>query len=113
EISGRTAWADSYVLFVLFLRDRDIVMMGSGRYIDRLEQRDGEWKIAERRTVTEMRIETDGRGFFNAPGGYQAGVWGKGDLSYQRPLTLPGVETPSILTSSGEASVATIGNADL
>jgi len=100
EIGSDSAWAETYVLFALFLRDRDIVMLGSGRYIDRLDRRAGVWKIAERSTVTDVRIEADGSCFHLAPGGYKAGTWDRDDLSYQRPLRIPGLRLASASLST-------------
>ncbi len=90
ELSGNSAYCDTYVLFALFLKDREVLMFGSGRYIDRLEKRGGEWRIAERSTVTEARLEGDATCFRNAPGGYAAGTWDRDDLSYLRPLAHEG-----------------------
>ncbi|MGE5773762.1 MAG: nuclear transport factor 2 family protein [Hyphomicrobiales bacterium] len=91
EIDGDSAWAETYVLFALFLRERHVVMLGSGRYIDRLERRQGRWLIADRYTVTDARIEADGSCFDQAPGGYPAGTWDQSDPSYIRPLTVAGI----------------------
>lgn len=91
EVNGDEAWTETYVLFALFLRDRDIVMLGSGRYIDRLERREDRWRIADRATVTDIRLEADGSCFTGAPGGYLAGSWDRSDISYQRPLTVNGL----------------------
>jgi hypothetical protein len=107
EVQGDRAYADTYVLFVLFLRDRDIVMMGSGRYIDRMERRAGRWKIAERRTITELRLEADAQRLADAPGGYPVGTWDRSDVSYQRPLALPiGAQVPRSALA-GDASSKT------
>lgn len=89
EVQGDRAFADSYVIFVLLLRARDAVMMGSGRYIDRLERRAGSWKIAERRVIIDMRFEADAQSLANTPGGYPSGRWDRGDIAYVRPLVLP------------------------
>lgn len=88
EVKGDVALTDSYVLFALYLKDRDEVELGSGRYLDRLERRSGTWRIASRRTTIDMRITADARVFLSAPGGYVRGQWDRSDLSYQRPLEL-------------------------
>ncbi len=88
EVKGDVALTDSYVLFALYLKDRDEVELGSGRYLDRLERRAGAWRIASRRTTIDMRITADARVFLSAPGSYEKGKWDRGDLSYQRPLDL-------------------------
>lgn len=52
EIEGDTAHAETYVIFVAHNRD-DTIWCTGGRYIDRLERRDGEWKVAFRHTTQE------------------------------------------------------------
>jgi 3-phenylpropionate/cinnamic acid dioxygenase small subunit len=89
ELRGERAFADSYVIFVLYRREREIVMMGSGRYIDRLERRSGAWKIAERRVIIDMRFEAEAQPLGNTAGGYPTGTWDRTDLTYLRPLVLP------------------------
>jgi 3-phenylpropionate/cinnamic acid dioxygenase small subunit len=89
EIRGERAFADTYVIFVLYRRDCEVVMMGSGRYIDRLERRGGEWKISERRTIIDMRLEAPAQELASSPGGYPKGTWDRSDATYRRPLTLP------------------------
>jgi hypothetical protein len=88
ELQGDVASTDTYVLFALLLKDRDEVELGSGRYLDRLERRDGSWRIARRRTTIDMRMTADARVWFSAPGGYVTGKWDRTDLSYQRPVDL-------------------------
>src|SRR5215217_5471913 len=46
EIDGDTAHAESYVIVVLIGRDGRNAQFISGRYIDRLERRNGHWRIA-------------------------------------------------------------------
>src|ERR1700748_3253450 len=46
DIQGDVAHPESYVIFVLRSQDDKTVNVGGGRYIDRLEKRNGEWKIA-------------------------------------------------------------------
>jgi SnoaL-like domain len=52
KIDGDLATAETY--FIFFGRNRDETSrLSSGRYLDRLERRDGQWKIARRRTLIE------------------------------------------------------------
>ncbi len=63
----------------------------SGRYIDRLEKRDGEWKIALRRSTVELMFTADASGLQSQlfkDQGYPRGTRDQRDLSYLRPLTL-------------------------
>jgi hypothetical protein len=106
EVQGDRAFADSYVIFVLYLREREVVMMGSGRYVDRLERRSGSWKIAERRVIIDMRFEAEAQPLDNTPGGYPSGTWDRRDIAYLRlpsspPLTPPlsGPDAAGLLTS--------------
>jgi ketosteroid isomerase-like protein len=52
DLAGDTAHCESYYLFVARNRDESLVTAG-GRYIDRMERRDGEWRIAVRTNVIE------------------------------------------------------------
>jgi len=52
DIDGDTAHCETYYLFVGRNRDESMWMAG-GRYIDRMERRDGAWKIALRTNVIE------------------------------------------------------------
>lgn len=91
EIAGDTAHAESYVIVVLLGRDRHTAQFISGRYIDRLERREGEWRIALRRSTVEVMFVADASvlesPFFKEKG-YIRGTRGRADLSYQRPLSL-------------------------
>lgn len=62
--------------------------MAGGRYIDRLEKRDDEWRIAVRRLVLDYRYLADGSAFGDSDG-YPKGVQDRTDISYERPLELP------------------------
>ncbi|MEC9344079.1 MAG: nuclear transport factor 2 family protein [Pseudomonadota bacterium] len=81
EIDGDTAWTETYVAFVLYLSASDKVMFGSGRYVDRFEKRNGEWRIALRRTMTDSRFEGDSS-VFDQPDRTPRGRWDRSDISY-------------------------------
>lgn len=50
ELHGETAYTETY--FVQHsLRPDGVAYASPGRYIDRLERRDGEWRVAERKTM--------------------------------------------------------------
>ena len=59
EIDGDTAHAESYVLVALLNHDGVTARLINGRYIDRLEKRDGVWRIAVRRSTVEVMITGD------------------------------------------------------
>jgi hypothetical protein len=91
EIDGDTAHAESYVIVVLISSDGKTAQFISGRYLDRLERRDGEWRIAVRRSTVEAMFLGDARvlkaPFFKEKG-YLVGTRDRSDLSYERPLTV-------------------------
>jgi hypothetical protein len=102
EIDGDVAHADSYSIVVLLGTDGRTAQFVSGRYIDRLERRDGQWRIALRRSTVEVMLTADasvlGHSFFLKQG-YIHGTRDTGDLSYQRPLTLEGPGDPWVSPS--------------
>src|SRR3546814_17200589 len=57
EIDGDSAHSETYYLFVARNRDASLWMAG-GRYIDRLERSDGEWKIPLSPTMIEWGCMT-------------------------------------------------------
>ena len=88
ELDGAVAHTESYVVFVHRYKDGKTVHVGGGRYIDRLEKRDGEWRIAVRRLVMDYRYVADGAVFGDGDG-YPTGAQDRSDISYQRPLEVP------------------------
>lgn len=91
DIEGDVAHCESYVLVCLLNNDGKSARMISGRYIDKLERRDGVWKIALRRTTVDVLLAGDAS-VLQAPifksQGYTKAMRDKSDVSYQRPLTL-------------------------
>lgn len=53
ELNGDTAHAETYFMFTAMNRKGKPLTIGGGRYIDRLEKRDGEWRIAARVTLRD------------------------------------------------------------
>jgi hypothetical protein len=78
DIQGDTAYGESY-LAMHQLRDGDLIQ-GFGRFIDRFERRDGEWRISNRRVILEWA--TPGRGYDEAE--FAQGRRDKLDPSYER-----------------------------
>ncbi|WP_158168449.1 nuclear transport factor 2 family protein [Mycolicibacterium smegmatis] len=89
EINGDEAHAESYVMGAMRVKGGKIVSLMGGRYLDRLERRNGVWKIALRRCTIEWMISGDssvlGSG---AVQGFIKGTWDRTDPSYARPLHL-------------------------
>lgn len=90
DIQGDTAHTETYYLFVGRNRDESNWVAG-GRYIDRLERRDGAWKIALRTNAIEWSGLAPS---LPIPFADVAGIGDNGvparnrdDPSYQRPLT--------------------------
>lgn len=89
EIDGDTAHTESYVIFISRHKDQETIWVGGGRYIDRLEKRDGEWKIVVRRLVIEWRFPADGKPFSQGRQPSLTGKWDRSDISFDRPLEIP------------------------
>ena len=95
EIDGDTAHAESYVIVVLLSLDGRTAQFISGRYVDRLERRDGHWRIAVRRSTVDVMFLADAsvlQSSFFKDAGYPVGTRDRTDLSYQRPLS---IDTPA------------------
>ena len=90
EIDGEVAHAETYYLFVGRNRDETNWIAG-GRYIDRLERREGAWKIALRTNAIEWSgmVPTMPIPFADVPDINLNGAPARSpeDPSYRRPLT--------------------------
>ncbi len=90
EIDGDVAHAESYVMVTLLSPDESTATVMCGRYLDRLERQNGEWRIALRRATVELAYTADARllqsKYFVAQG-YARGRRDGTDPSYERPLT--------------------------
>ena len=91
EIDGDEAHAESYVLVTLLSRDGKGATIMCGRYVDRLERRDGAWRIAVRRSTVELAFAADASllqsEFFQGQR-FVKGTRDRSDLSYARPLSI-------------------------
>jgi hypothetical protein len=89
EIDGDVAHCESYVMGSMRVRDGKTMALMGGRYLDRLERRDGVWRIALRRCTIEWSLTGDTAmlqaGAFK---GFLKGRWDETDPSYARPLQL-------------------------
>jgi ketosteroid isomerase-like protein len=93
EIDGDEAHAESYVMVTLLSPDASTASVMCGRYVDRLERRDGRWRIAVRRATVELAYTADAellRSKYFTAQGYEHGKRDRSDLSYQRPLAADG-----------------------
>lgn len=88
SIEGDTANTESYYLFRSLNKEPPLYTMASGRYLDRLERRDGRWGIVERICLVEIRNEhwaptgTEGEGI------YMEHSRDRNDPSYARSVTV-------------------------
>jgi hypothetical protein len=57
-------------------------------YVDRLERRDRQWRIAARETLVDWACTVEG-GVWPGIAPFPMGAWDRGDPSYQRPLDVP------------------------
>lgn len=89
EIDGNTAHAESYVQFMVLHDDRRTIGLGAGRYIDRLERRDGTWAITLRRFVLDMTHSSTVTAWLGPEWSAAPPRRDKADLAYQRPLLAP------------------------
>ena len=86
EVDGDVAHAETYVLANHSRRTRGELWLDTfaGRYVDRLERREGEWKIADRVVVHEWsKVEPVARTY--PAERFQRGARSPQDLAYHRP----------------------------
>jgi hypothetical protein len=85
EVDGDVAWAEHYTISSHRMPgdengpERDFI--AHGRYIDRMERRDGEWRIARRKMILDY-TRTDPVGEGAAPLGTSGGARDRSDPSY-------------------------------
>jgi hypothetical protein len=87
EIDGDVANCETYVVGGLLSLDQKTCKIALGRYVDRLERRNGEWRIKLRRTTVDMVAEGDASWLHSpAVAGFLKGVRSADDPSYRRPI---------------------------
>ena len=100
EFDGDTAHVESYVLYFLVPRDRsqdqagpatpgralqsEKTWLGSGRFIERWERREGQWRILVREYVEDLALLGDTVDLCGTRS--CLGTWDESDFSYMRPL---------------------------
>jgi hypothetical protein len=94
ELDGDTAHSEIYVQVVLRRKDGPLDLCG-GRYVDRLERRDGVWRIAAREVLVDWACTADGV-VWSQIGVFPRGTWDRDDASYDRPLVVPVGGRPSL-----------------
>jgi hypothetical protein len=88
ELDGDVAHAETYCIGTFLRKAEPVVDMAGGRYIDRLERRDGEWKIVAREVVIEWVCACDASASRFSADAYPDGTWDRTDPSYARPLVV-------------------------
>ncbi len=101
EIDGDVAHSETYVLFTLRRKDNTGIDWGGGRYIDRLERRAGEWKIARRQCLVEWYGQAEGVNQSSMT--YPAGTWDHTDPSYRRPFDIELPAADELCTRCGQS----------
>jgi ketosteroid isomerase-like protein len=89
ELDGDTAHAETYYLVVL-RSNSGLTDFVSGRYVDRLERRRGEWRISARVTMCETvaEVPTAEEIMKDLDRIFAPSTRDRDDLSYRRPLNV-------------------------
>ena len=90
DLDGEVAHVETYFLAGLLRHDGLTEMVG-GRYVDRLERRDGRWAIAERACIVEWNGELRATTSPFDKKAFLQGRWNHDDVSHRRPLDLKSV----------------------
>jgi hypothetical protein len=105
EIDGDSAHAETYWLAVARHKDGQTVTISGGRYLDRLEKRDGRWGIVRRKCLVEWGGTPAMQPLPKAHRDTHLAVGeprrDRADPSYQRPLTID----PARMAAPGGAVV--------
>jgi hypothetical protein len=91
EVDGDTAHSEAYYFAVFERLDDAVTDFSVGRYLDRFERRNGEWRIAHRLTILDWIGELPGPDEGTASpvlDQFIQGTWDRTDASYARPLVL-------------------------
>jgi hypothetical protein len=89
EVTGDVAHAESYVHFFVQTADRSTVAAGGGRYLDKLERREGRWALSLRKVFMDWSIQVPYSSWLGPDWEELRGRRDKQDDSYQRPLSPP------------------------
>jgi hypothetical protein len=100
EVDGDEAHAETYYLFVGTDRDpANHLTMSGGRYVDRMERRDGRWAIVDRVCVVEWNAESTSfitdEVIAMMAGSMKVATHDATDPSYDRPLVASRTDAPS------------------
>jgi hypothetical protein len=87
DLDGNTAHCEPYLLFAARWKESGNALLFGGRYIDRLEKRDGRWAISARVAFVEWSNDESSA---KLPGlmAHLNVTQDRSDISYERPLTI-------------------------
>jgi ketosteroid isomerase-like protein len=92
DLDGDVAHAETYWMSAAHAKDSGELTLSGGRYIDRFEKRDGEWKIAARKVLFDWSgapvVRQTPAAVVVAVEAFGRGSRDKSDPSYQRPLII-------------------------
>jgi hypothetical protein len=88
EIEGDSAHAESYYWCRMLNRFAPFYSTSTGRYLDRLEKRNGHWGIVARVCTVDILDETLDPGGERLDGTHLVAARDRSDPSYQRPLVI-------------------------
>jgi hypothetical protein len=88
DIQGNVAHVESYVIYFLLSGERTTGTntIGSGRYVEQYEKRNGEWRIKIREYIPDVLFEGATPIDMCPPGLGCLGKRDRSDISYMRPL---------------------------
>jgi len=86
EIDGDVAHTESYYIFRSLNKRPPLYTMASGRYLDRLERREGKWAIADRICLVDIRNEHWAPTGTEGDADYMPNARDRSDTSYNRPI---------------------------
>ena len=88
DLDGDTAHCQNYVMGALFWKDGKTTTLAMGRYLDRLEKRNGEWRLLVRRCTIEATADCDASWIYSdAIKGFLRAKWDGSDPCYDTPYT--------------------------
>jgi hypothetical protein len=92
ELDGDTAHTETYWLFAGMNTEGPELSLGGGRYLDRMERRDGRWAIAARKCLYDWQGKPGDYALspelLEAMLGAGTSTRDRSDPSYERPLTI-------------------------
>jgi hypothetical protein len=86
DLDGDVAHVESYFFVTIKLLAREDLAFSGGRYTDRLERRDGEWRIAVRVVHVEWTATGDAPNMGAMLARCHRGTRDRSDAVYERPL---------------------------